>query len=280
MTGIYEEVARLIAGGKGCVLATVVQATGSSPQRAGAKMLIRPGAPPLGTIGGGCVEARVIEEARLALTDALPRTVPFDLTSTDGGLVCGGHMVVFIEPLLPDPHLVILGAGHVGKALAAIASHAGFRVTVVDDREEFANSTHLPGAGTVMVNPFSNPLRGITVDESTFIIVATRGHDHDLEAVDAALRTPACYIGLVGSRRKRGIITGSLVDRGFFREEAGRVIVPVGIPIGSVLPGEIAVSILAQIISIRRKHHGRHGHSACSGALVEDGAAETAPADR
>jgi len=280
VTDIYEELARLRRENKPCAVATVVQTTGSSPQRAGAKMLVRGDGSIAGTIGGGCIEAKVIETSHLAVEDGVARTVPFDLTETEGGLICGGHMVVFIEPVLPDPHLIILGAGHVGRALSAIARFSGFRVTVIDDREEFANPVNIPDAGTVLVNNFKDPLSGVKVDEQGFVVVATRGHNHDLEAVAAALGTGARYVGLVGSKRKRSVIFGELMDRGFSRDDAERVIIPVGLPIGSVTPEEIAVSIMAQIIETRRKHDRSLGHSSCCGTIVEDGAIEAAPAIR
>lgn len=280
MTDIYEELARLRRENKPCALATVVQTTGSSPQRTGAKMLVRGDGSTAGTIGGGCIEAKVIENSRLAMEDGATRTIPFDLTETEGGLICGGTMVVFVEPVLPDPHLVILGAGHVGRALSSLARFSGFRVTVVDDREEFANPVNLPEASTVLVNSFRDPLCGAEVDEQAFIVIATRGHSHDLEAVAASLKTGARYVGLVGSKRKRSVIFGELMDREFSRDDVERVIIPVGLSIGSVTPEEIAVSIMAQIIETRRKNDKSLGHSSCCGTIEEDGAVEAAPSPR
>ncbi len=277
---IFSMIADLAAEGRPCALATVVQATGSAPQRAGAKMIIMPDGTSRGTVGGGRIEAAVIREARLAIEDGTPRMIPFDLSGTDEGLVCGGDMVVFVEPVLPAPRVVIIGAGHVGLALARIAGFAGFGVTVSDDRPEYADRSRFPETVTVRANPVTDPLRDIPVDGRSFIVVATRGHEHDLEAVAAALKTPAAWIGLVGSRRKRGVIDTSLAGLGFSPGDRERVIIPAGIPIGSVTPEEIAISIMAQIIALRRNHGRGTGNPARCGSLAADGMSQAAPAVR
>ena len=274
---IYEELVRLRKEGRLCALATIVQSLGSSPQKEGAKMLVRDDGSIAGTLGGGCIEAEAIELSLLAMKEGSPRTVPFTLTEKNGGLVCGGKIVVFIEPMLPDPHLVILGAGHVGKALSAVATLAGFRVTAVDDRDDFANRDNLPDADHIVVRDFSDALSGVAVNSDSFIVIATRGHNHDLDALKGSLRTEARYVGLVGSRRKRAVLFRFLKDAGFSDNDTARVITPVGLPIGSVTPEEIAISIMAQIIEKRRKHASPGlGHSSCSGIVDENGAAETA----
>ena len=276
---IYEELATIKKAGRACALATIVQAVGSSPQRAGAKMLVRDDGSISGTLGGGCIEERVRQLALLALEDASTRTVPFDLTETESGLICGGQIVIFIEPVFPDPRIIVIGAGHVGKALATVARFSGFRATVIDDREEYANPGNIPDA-EVIVNPFGDPLRGVTIDGGTGVVIATRGHTHDLDALKTVLRTPAGYIGLVGSRRKKAVLSGTLLDAGFSRHDVERVIVPAGLPIGSVTPEEIAISIMAQIIGIRRRHDINRGNSSCGRIVEADGAAEAAPPAR
>ncbi len=274
---IYEEILKLRDEGRPCALATIVQSVGSSPQKEGAKMLVRGDGSIVGTLGGGCIEAEVIELCRLALKDGAPKTVPFNLTEKHGGLVCGGKVFVFIEPIVPDPHLLILGAGHVGKALSEVASLSGFRVTVVDDRAEFANRENLPHADNVVVADFGQAFSGIGTDRGAYVIIATRGHNHDLDAVKAALATESGFIGLVGSRRKKAVLFRFLKDAGFGEDEIGRIITPVGLPIGSVTPAEIAISIMAQIIEKRRKDVPQHfGHTSCGGIVEEDGAVKTA----
>lgn len=278
---MYEEIVRLKKLGRVSALATIVECRGSSPQKQGAKMLVRDDGTILGTLGGGCIEAEAVQHAKMAMQDGSPRTVPFELTERDGGLVCGGSLLVYIEPVVPDPRLVILGAGHVGKALSRLAAFSGFHVTVVDDRPEFANRDTLPDAHDIVVDDLSTVFSNVQVDPATFIVIATRGHNHDLDAAKAALGTGAGYIGLLGSRRKKGLLMNALRDAGFSPEDIGRVIIPAGLPIGSTTPEEIAVSIMAQIIQERRRHAPTGiGGPSCGGVLVQDGQAQAAPAAR
>jgi xanthine dehydrogenase accessory factor len=273
---VYEKIVELKREGKPCALATIVQCAGSAPQKEGTKMLVLDNGSTYGTLGGGCMEFEVKQLCLAAIKDGIPRTGPFNLTDEKGGLVCGGKILVFIDPLLPDPHLVILGAGHVGKALSTIAKFAGFRVTVADDRAKFANADNVPDADSVVACEFPDIFSKIAVDADSFIVVATRGHNHDLDAVKAALGTDAGYIGLVGSIRKKALLFDMLGEAGYESRDISRVTTPVGLPIGSVTPEEIAVSIIAQIIGIRRKNvQPGVGHPACSGLLKEDGSAKT-----
>lgn len=273
---IYEEIVRLKKLGRASALATIVECRGSSPQKQGAKMLVRDDGTILGTLGGGCVEADVVRYGLMAMKDGQTRTIPFNLTEQEGGLVCGGSVTVYVEPVLADPQLVILGAGHVGKALARCARFSGFQVTVVDDRPEYANRDSVPDARDVVVGDFSAIFSRVPADRGTCVVIATRGHNHDLDAARAALRTDAGYIGLLGSRRKKGVLMNALCDDGFSREDIARVIIPVGLPIGSVTPEEIAVSIMAQIIQYRRAHVSTGpGDRACGGILVTDGPGQT-----
>lgn len=250
---IYEEIVRTKREGKSSALATIVQCIGSTPQKEGAKMIVTADGSVVGTLGGGCIEADVIQAALAAIRDGSTQTIPFQLTEKNGGLVCGGKILVYIEPILPEPHILILGAGHVGKALSNIANFAGFRVTVADDREEYANRDKLPNAHDILVNDFDSLFSKVRIDRNTWIVIATRGHNNDLEALKGALRTEAGYIGLLGSRRKRALLFDNLSKDGFSKNDIDRVITPVGLAIGSVTPEEIAVSIMAQIIQIRRQ---------------------------
>jgi xanthine dehydrogenase accessory factor len=278
---IFEEALRLKRQGRISAIATIVECKGSSPQKQGAKMLVRDDGSLMGTLGGGCLEADVVQAALMAMKDGGPTTIPFELTEREGGLVCGGTVLVYIEPVLLEPHLVILGAGHVGKTLAKLARFTGFRVTVVDDRADFANRENVPDASDILVSDFTRAFDQIPVEKDTFIVVATRGHNHDLDAVKAALGTDAGYIGLLGSRRKKGLLSNALKESGFSSADIARVIIPVGVAIGSVTPEEIAVSIMAQIVQIRRSAHGaaRLGAVACGGLIPQDGTDQTtAPA--
>jgi xanthine dehydrogenase accessory factor len=278
---IYEEVLRLKRQGRPSALATIVQCVGSSPQKEGSKMLIRDDGSIMGTLGGGCIEADVIQAALMAIAEGAPVTIPFELTERRGGLVCGGKVLVYIEPVVPEPNLFILGAGHVGRALAKVAGFSGFRVTVVDDREEYANRENIPEAQEIVVNDFSSVFSRLPVDPDSYIVVATRGHNHDLDALKAALLTRAKYIGLLGSRRKKALLYKMLSEQGFGKEETGRIVTPVGLAIGSVTPEEIAISIIAQMIQIRRKDGAAGiGDSSCSRLGKEDGDSKAASSPR
>ena len=274
---IFEEALRLKRLSRASAIATIVECRGSSPQKQGAKMLVRDDGSLLGTLGGGCLEADVVQAAIMTMKDGHPLTLPFELTEREGGLVCGGSVLVYIEPILLEPRLIILGAGHVGKTLTRLARFTGFRVTVIDDRKEFANQENLPDATDLMVTDFERAFEGLAVGKDTFIVVATRGHNHDLDAVKAALGTDAGYIGLLGSRRKKGLLFRSLAESGFSQTDIGRVVIPVGIEIGSVTPEEIAVSIMAQIIQRRREHGAARGcPDPCSGIVQQNGNIEAA----
>lgn len=272
---MFEEIVRLRRDGVPLALATLVQCRGSTPQKPGAKLLICEEGPVAGTLGGGCLEAEVVSNARAALRDGVARTLAFDLSEGVGSLVCGGNVLVFVEPLAPRPRLIILGAGHVGRALSHAARFAGFRVTVVDDREEYADRARLPDAHDVVCAGFGEAFSSLTVDYGTFVLIATRGHKHDFTAARAALRTPARYVGLVGSRTKRDLLLEHLAEEGFEPEERARVVTPAGLSIDSVTPEEIAVSIVAQMIGIRREHgNAPGGPAACGGVIAQNGSGE------
>lgn len=274
---IYEEVLRLKRLGRTSAIATIVECRGSSPQKQGAKMLVRDDGSIMGTLGGGCLEADIVQAAIMTLQDGNPLTLAFELTEREGGLVCGGTVLVYIEPVMLEPHLVILGAGHVGKTLSKLARFTGFRVTVVDDRVEFANRENIPDATDLLVVEFSRAFEQVTVGKDASIVVATRGHNHDLDAIKAALRTPAQYLGLLGSKRKKGLLFNALRESGFSPDDIARVVIPAGLPIGSITPEEIAVSIMGQIIQMRRENGAsRLGRAACGRLIEQDGTDQTA----
>jgi xanthine dehydrogenase accessory factor len=278
---IYEEILRLRKEGRPFATATIVQCRGSAPQKEGAKMLIRDDGSTFGTLGGGCIETDVLQASLQAIRDGNPLTIPFELTEKHGGLVCGGKVLVYVEPVIPDPLIVILGAGHVGKALSKVARFSGFRVTVIDDREEHANRDNIPDANEVVVTDFNSVFSNVPVDTNTFIVIATRGHNYDLDALKEALKTDAGYIGLLGSKRKKALLFKILREEGFSQRDIDRVITPVGLSIGSVTPEEIAISIMAQIIKHRREHASQgFSNPPCSRLIEEDGTAQTTPSSR
>jgi xanthine dehydrogenase accessory factor len=248
---LYEEMVRLTRRGEPFALATVVAHGGSSPRKAGAKMLVRGDGSSMGTVGGGRVEQESVEAARVALADGEPRTLVFVLTE-EHGYACGGTMTVFIEPQGRRPLLVMFGAGHVGRAVALLAHGCGFRVVVVDERPECAVPELLPGADQVICAPVTEAFGSLKLDRESFAVIATPGHQHDFTAVRCCLATTAGFIGLLGSRRKRETLLQTLEEEGFDESQRARVVSPVGLDIGAQTPEEIAVSIVGQMIALRR----------------------------
>ena len=246
--------AEALRRGEAAALVTVVRSQGSTPQRAGAKMLVFADGRIVGTIGGGCYENEAIGKARLAITDGRPALLHFELNddfAQENGLICGGRMDVHVDPLLPDPRLYIVGAGHVGHQLARIAADAGFRIHVIDDREKFANSERFPGA-EIVVEPIPDWLHRADIPAGAFVVVVTRGHQHDLDAMRALAARDLRYLGLIGSRAKVARIYTALLEEGMPGECLARVHAPIGFEIGAITPAEIAVSILAELIAVRR----------------------------
>ena len=240
--------------GETVALVTVVRAQGSTPQRAGAKMLVWPDGRTVGTIGGGCYENDAFWKAREAIVSGRPSLVHYELNddfAQENGLICGGRMDVHIDPLAPSPRLYVIGAGHVGFHLARVARDAGFQLHVVDDREKFANPERFPGA-EVVVEAIPEWLGRAELPASAYVVVLTRGHQHDLDAVRALAPREFKYLGLIGSRAKIARIFDALRTEGMSSECLERVHAPIGLEIGAVTPAEIAISILAELIAVRR----------------------------
>ena len=252
---IYEEIVKLRQQGRRGAIATIVNVRGSIPSFRTAKMLVRDDGSFFGTIGGGCVEADVWQAAREVMESEKPRTLTFNLNQDpkyDTGLVCGGTLDIFIEPILPPALLYIFGAGHVAINLYRVASNAGFDVIVVDDRETYANRERFPGAQDVIAEDFDQAMARLTPTESSYIVIVTRGHRDDMRCLRWAVQTSARYIGMIGSKRKTIAIHKELVKEGVPSHLFKRVHAPVGLDIGAVTPEEIAVSITAELIAIRR----------------------------
>ncbi|PYV12744.1 MAG: xanthine dehydrogenase [Acidobacteria bacterium] len=252
---LYQEIVDLRRSGRRGALATIVARRGSTPRRDAAKMLVFEDGSQLGSIGGGCVEAEVCREAAAVMRLERPNLLSFDLTETDAeesGLLCGGIMEVYVEPILPDPGLVIFGAGHVGRSIAAVASGIGFKVAVADDRVKYCNREHLPQAETLYVGPWEELFGRIPVNDSTYLLIATRGHNYDLACLRFALSSPARYIGLLGSRRKTRLLYETLEAEGTDPVQFKRVFAPVGLEIGAETPEEIAISVAAELVAVRK----------------------------
>jgi xanthine dehydrogenase accessory factor len=218
-------------------------------------MLVFPDGRTIGTIGGGCYENDAFWKAREALTTGRSALLHYELNddfAQENGLVCGGQMDVHIDPLEPTPRLFIVGAGHVGWHLGRLAVDAGFRVHVVDDREKFANTERFPGAEAVIAEPIPEWLHRTEIPASAYVVVVTRGHTHDLDAMRSLAARDLKYLGLIGSRAKVSRIFARLLEEGMPQECLGHIHAPIGIDIGAVTPAEIAISIMAELVAIRR----------------------------
>ena len=253
---VYEEIVRLRRDGRRGAVATIVNVCGSIPSFKTAKMLVRDDGSIEGTIGGGCVEAEVWQAAREVMEQEKPRTLTFNLNQNpkyDSGLVCGGTLDIFIEPVLPVPALYVFGAGHVAVNLYKAAHNAGFDVVVVDDRESYANRERFPEAREIYTSDFEQTMEQLAPNESSYIVIVTRGHRDDMRVLRWAVQTPARYVGMIGSKRKVIAIYRELQNEGLPAHLFERVHAPVGLDIGAVTPEEIAVAITAEMIAIRRR---------------------------
>lgn len=253
---IYEEIVKMRREGRKAALATIVNVQGSIPSFRTAKMLVRDDGSILGTIGGGCVEAEVWQAAREVMEQEKPRTLTFNLNQNpkyDTGLVCGGTLEIFVEPVVPAAVLYIFGAGHIALNIYKVARIAGFEVVIVDDRETYANSERFPEAREIYAEEFEQIFPKLSPDESSFIVIVTRGHRDDMRALRWAVDTQARYIGMIGSKRKVITIYRELESQGVAPEKFDSVHAPVGLDIGAVAPEEIAVAIVAEMIAVKRR---------------------------
>lgn len=261
---LFEEIVQLRRQGKRAALATIVHTNGSIPSYESSRMLVREDGSIAGTIGGGCVEAEVWAAAKEVMRSETPRKMIFNLNhdaSYDNGLICGGTLEVFVEPILPQPVLYLFGGGHVSMALAGVAHKAGFAIGVVDDRETFANRERFPMAREIYTR-FEDAFAALKPDASTYIVIVTRGHKDDMRVLKWAAGTEARYIGMIGSKRKVLSVYKALEAEGVPAERLRRVHAPVGLEIGALTPEEIAISIAAELIAVRRNATAALPHKA------------------
>ena len=254
---VFAAVAAALERGEAAALVTIVSTTGSTPQRVGAKMLVFADGHIVGTIGGGCYENDAFGKARLAIEDRKPQLLHYELSddfAQETGLICGGQMDVYIEPIEPSPELYVIGAGHVGFHLARLAHEVGFRVHVVDDREKFANTERFPTADEIIVDDIPAWIARTELPPHAYMVIVTRGHTNDLEALRALAPRELRYLGLIGSRAKVARIFDELASSAMPAGQLRHVHAPIGLDIGAVTPQEIAVSILAELIAVK---HGK-----------------------
>lgn len=251
---IYQQLAQDVAQDRPVALCTVVMTRGSVPRRPGSKMLVYPDGSFQGTVGGGELEFRVRQAAQEALQDGHPRYLSYNMVDPKKGDpgVCGGQVHVYIEPVLPPPTVVVIGAGHVGRAVVQFTKALGWRAVVCDQREEWCNPQQVPGADRYLVVPPAELPQHLEITPRTYLVLVTPGTQVDVEALPTLLRTPAGFIGVIGSRRRWATTRKLLIEQGVPPQELDRVVSPIGLEIGAETPEEIAVSILAQLIALHR----------------------------
>ncbi len=245
------------AGGEGA-LATVIRARGSVPRHAGSKMLVYPDGRILGTVGGGEMESRVIADALSALRDGEPRLAQYSLVDPGQGDpgVCGGEVEIFVEPLRPEPIVLVIGGGHVGRAIVHLAKWLGFRVALADDRPEFCTPEWAPGADHYYPIPVAELAGRFPFSSQTYILMPTRGAPVDVEGLPHLLDRPFAYLGVIGSRRRWAVAVNRLEAKGVPAEKLAKVHAPMGLELNAETPEEIALSILAEVVLHRRRGTG------------------------
>jgi len=256
MADLYEEILKLKADGRSSAVATIIGTEGSTPRETGAKMLVREDGTIVGTIGGGCLEGQVIVEAIMVIREEKPRIFHYDLTGKEtagAGMICGGVLDIYIEPIIPTPTVFIFGGGHISLFVSKISAMAGFQVAVIDDRAEFASRERFPEAEQVIAEKFFLAFPQLKVNRSSYLVIVTRGHAGDQEVLEWALTTEARYIGMIGSGKKIRTVYQNLEKKGIAPERLQRVHAPIGLEIGALTPEEIAVSIVGQMIQVRRE---------------------------
>jgi xanthine dehydrogenase accessory factor len=256
---IISKLAELIHEGKAVTLCTVVESKGSTPRHQGSKMLVFPSGKILGTVGGGEIENRVIAEALEALKTGKTRIIRYEMVDPakgDAG-VCGGQVEVYVEPYLPAPLVLIVGGGHVGKAVAHVAKWLGFRVVVSDDRAELCTPEVTPDADQFLVCEMADIPQKFEIDNQTYIILTTRVMVVDVPGLAPLLDTKAAFIGVIGSQRRWLMTRNELISQGVPEEKLDRVHSPVGLELNAETPEEIAISIMAEVIMLRTVGSGK-----------------------
>jgi len=255
MEELFRQIAKIRSEEESAALATVVQVKGSAPRAAGAKIIIKDNGAVLGSIGGGALEVKICQEAMTVLKQGKPKMLHFDLTGDElqtDEMLCGGEMDIFIEPIFPQPVVYIFGAGHISRSISQIAKMIGFKVVVIDDRKEFANAERFPEADDIIAEDFSKAFCRLNVKNASYIAIVTRGHQFDEMVLAWAVTTDACYIGMIGSEKKNRVIFEHLHAKGVPQKRLQEIHAPIGLDINAETPEEIAVSIVAEMITVRR----------------------------
>ena len=260
MKSIFQALLELENNSQSAALCTVVKTSGSTPRHSTCKMLVYPDGSIIGTVGGGELENQTVLEAKLVIGNNKPKLIEYNMTDPEHGDVgiCGGQVMIFIDPINPSPLIVVIGTGHVGKAVVHLSKWLGFRVAISDDRPGFCSPETNPGADYYYPTEMKNLPDQFSINDQTYLILTTRGVSTDVVGLPALLKTPAGYIGVIGSKRRWAETVKQLLLNGITREELSRVHSPIGLELNAETPEEIAVSILAEILMIQRNGTGKY----------------------
>ena len=259
MSDVFSALAELPKTGTAAALCTIIRAKGSTPRKEGCKMLVYASGAIVGTIGGGEVEGRVIEEAVDSIQSGERKIRTYDLIDPQKGDagICGGTLDVFIDPLTQPADLIVVGGGHVGKAVVFLAKWLGFRVLLNDDREEFCSPDFVPGADEYIHCSLEELPSRIEFSPQSVIIMATRNNQVDIRGLPELLAAPSAYIGVISSRRRWKLTEEELLESGIKKKDLERIHAPIGLDIKADTPEEIALSIMAEVLQVVRGGSGK-----------------------
>jgi xanthine dehydrogenase accessory factor len=259
MQSIYQALSELEKNHESAALCTVVKSEGSTPRHVGSKMLVYPDRKFIGTVGGGELESRVIKAALESLNNGTAQNLSYTMADPSRGDpgVCGGTVEVFVEPILPPAMIIVIGGGHVGKAVVHLAKWLGFKVAVSDDRKEFCNPESVPGADAYYPIEMGKLTEHLKVNKQTYIVITSRGSAVDAQGLPNLLESDPAYIGVIGSKRRWLTTAKALKAKGVSEEKMAQVHSPMGLELNAETPEEIAVSIMAEILMIKDKGTGK-----------------------
>lgn len=252
MSELIERIAELKKQGKTFCIVTVVASQGATPRKAGARGVIFPDGKLEGTVGGGSIELEATKVAQDVLKSKKPILKIFQLDQLEQheAMICGGSMTLFFEPVLPDRVLTIFGGGHVGRALAQVAYEAGWRLRIIDEREGVLDPIFFPEGAELITTKYLKFISNASFAKNDWIVIVTPKHSNDEEVLEAVIHNPAAYIGMMGSPKKVKEVMGNLKQKGISQEILNKVRAPIGLNIGTETPGEIAVSIVAEMLAV------------------------------
>ena len=255
MISVYKAISELEENNESAALCTLTKSEGSTPRHVGSKMLVYADGNIIGTVGGGELENRVIKSALESLQSGETQMLSYTMADPSRGDpgVCGGTVEVFVEPILPPAMVVVIGGGHVGKAVVHLAKWLGFRVAVSDDREEFCNPESVPGADEYYPVEMAKLAENLKVTKQSYLVVTSRGSAIDAQGLPSLLESDAAYIGVIGSKRRWLTTVKALKDHGVNEELIAKVHSPMGLELNAETPEEIAISIMAEILMLRNK---------------------------